>query len=184
MWFIPGFLIGWATFPGVIIHEFAHKKACEWRKMPVRDVDYFSLSGGGYVTHASPRQFSDTLAISAAPFAVNTAIAYVLYTVAFILLENAGALSGGKPSNSTAYAGVAIGWLALSTGWHAIPSFSDSGNIWQGVTTNWRSSNLALFSIPVVILFYIGNLLAFFWFDALYSLGIGALAYALVMYGV
>lgn len=65
MFIIPGFLIGWATFPGVIIHEFAHKKSCDWRGIAVRDVDYFSWSGRGYVTHRSPRRFSDTLAISA-----------------------------------------------------------------------------------------------------------------------
>lgn len=184
MFIIPGFLIGWATFPGVIIHEFAHKKSCDWRGIAVRDVDYFSWSGRGYVTHRSPRQFSDTLAISAAPFVVNTLIAFALYLMAILLLEGGGALSGAFLARFPAYAAVAIGWLAVSVGWHAIPSFTDSGNIWRGVKANWRSSNLALFSIPLVLLFYIGNILAFFWFDAIYSLGIGALAYALVTSGV
>lgn len=181
---IPGFLIGWATFPGVIVHEFAHKKACEWRGIPVRDVNYFTLSGGGYVTHSAPRKFSDTLAISAAPFVVNTVIAFILYAFAFLLYEGSGVGAGIVPGEYANLFSLGIGWLALSIGWHAIPSFGDAGNIWNGVTENWRSSNLALFSIPLVILFYVGNVLAFVWFDAIYSVGIGALAYGLILYGV
>ncbi|MGB9966099.1 hypothetical protein [Halobacterium hubeiense] len=184
MLFIPGFLIAWATFPGVIIHEFAHKKACEYRNIPVRDIQYFSLAGGGHVTHRSPRRFSDTLAISAAPFAINTAIAFAFYTLAILLFEAPSMVSLPVPEQHTSLAALAVGWLAVSTGWHAIPSFTDTGNIWAGAKAEWRSSNLALFALPLAVLFYIGNLLAFVWFDAVYSIGIGALAYGVLTYGV
>lgn len=181
---IPGFLISWVTFPGVVVHEFAHEKACEWRGIRVHDVNYFSLSGGGHVTHSEPRTFSDTLAISAAPFVVNTVLSFALYVVAFLLYEGTGVVSGIAPAGYSNQVALGTGWVALSIGWHAIPSFGDAGHIWNGVTDNWRSSNLALFSIPLVLLFYVGNILAFVWFDAIYSLGIGALAYGLLMYGV
>lgn len=181
MLFIPGFLISWATFPGVVVHEFAHKKACEWRGIRVHEVNYFSLSGGGHVKHRSPRRFSDMLAISAAPFVINTVLAFILYLIAILVWRGADVVSGIVPVGYTMVAALGLGWLALSIGWHSIPSFVDANNIWSGVTKNWRSSNLALFSIPLVGLFYIGNLLAFFWFDAIYSLGIGALAYGLIV---
>jgi len=180
MLFIPGFLIGWVTFPGVVVHEYAHKKACEWRNIPVREVDYFSLDGSGYVKHRSPRRFEDTLAISAAPFAVNTVLAFTLYVLAFSLFEGSSLLSANSAA-LTEYVALGVGWLAVSVGWHAIPSFGDAGHIWNGASKRWRSSNLALFSIPLVGFFYIGNLLAFFWFDAIYSMGIGFLAYTIFL---
>lgn len=179
MLFIPGFLIGWATFPGIIIHEYAHEKACHWRNIPVREVNYFSLDGSGYVKHRQPRGFKDTLVVSAAPFVVNTLLAFVLYILCFSLLEGSTFL-GGTSATLTQYGALAAGWVALSVGWHAIPSFGDAGHIWRGARKQWRTSNLALFSLPLVVLFYIGNLLAVVWFDALYSIGIGAIAFFLV----
>lgn len=180
MLFIPGFLIGWVTFPGVVIHEYAHKKACEWRNISVHEVNYFSLDGGGYVKHRSPRRFEDTLAISAAPFAVNTVFAFALYLLTFALFGGSTVL-GANSAAITEYLALGSGWLAVSIGWHAIPSFGDAGHIWKGASSRWRSSNLALFSLPLVGFFYLGNLLAFFWFDALYSMGIGFVAYTIFL---
>jgi len=73
--------------------------------------------------------------------------------------------------------GITVGWLALSVGWHAIPSSGDTGNVWRAVKAHWRSSMLAALLIPVVCLLYVANLLKFLWFDAIYSLSLGAVAY-------
>ena len=38
---IPGIIITWLTFPGVMVHEFAHKLFCRWTKTEVMEVCYF-----------------------------------------------------------------------------------------------------------------------------------------------
>lgn len=176
MLFIPGFLISWATFPGVIVHEHAHKMACQWRNIRIHEVNYFSADGSGYVRHETPRSFPDTLAISTAPFIVNTLLSVALYTVAVSLYVGATFLEGTVPPDYSQTVTIGIGWLGLSIGWHAIPSFGDTGNIWHGAKREWRSSTLALFALPLVAFLYLGNLLKFLWFDALYSLALGGVA--------
>ena len=64
---IPGFLIAWATFPGVMLHEWSHKQACHWRGIRVRNVEWFNLDGSGLVTHDQPREYMDSVLISTAP---------------------------------------------------------------------------------------------------------------------
>ena len=171
MIYIPGFLIGWATFPGVIIHEFAHKKACEWRNIPVTEVNYFDLSGGGHVQHQQPRDYHDTLLISTAPLLFNSVVAVVLWALGGLAL--ATLLPLPLSTYQQGLAGLAFSWLALSTGWHAIPSFVDTGHVWGVVKGHWRRSMLAALLLPVVVLLYIANLLKFFWFDAIYSISLG-----------
>jgi hypothetical protein len=170
---IPGFLIGWVTFPGIIAHEYAHKRACEWRDVPVTDVQYFSLAGSGYVEHVSPRNRVDTIAISIAPLAINTLLAVALYVVAALLIVR------GQTGDMVTTAGVAVGWVGLSTAWHAFPSRIDTSNIWRAARQEWRDSPVAFLSLPFVPLLYLANLLSFFWFDAIYALALaGATAAA------
>jgi hypothetical protein len=157
---IPGFPIAWVTFPGVIFHEYAHKRACEWRGVPVIDVQYFSFSGGGYVQHGRPRNHVDTIAINIAPLAMNTLLAVVLYVVAFLLFGLAQA------GDTITIIGGVVGWMGLSTAWHTFPSRVDTGNIWRAARQEWRHSAVAFLSLPFVPLLYLANLLSFFWFDA------------------
>ena len=55
-----GKVVSILTFPGVILHEYAHKLACEYYGVPVYDVKYFSfkLDKDGWVVHAPPRDFN------------------------------------------------------------------------------------------------------------------------------
>jgi hypothetical protein len=41
MFFIPGQLISLLSFPGIIVHEFAHLIFCRLRKVAILDVCYF-----------------------------------------------------------------------------------------------------------------------------------------------
>lgn len=168
--FIPGFIIGWATFPGVVVHEWAHKTVCQQRGIPVKEVAYFKLSGGGYVQHATVTDFEDQLAVSIAPLLVNTVISALLWGM-IGYFGNSGAEA--LPIDS-AYAILLAGWLALSIGWHAIPSTGDARNIYTTAKVEWRYSDLAALSLPLVLLLYIANALSIFWFDAIYALAIAA----------
>ena len=54
---IPGFVISIATFPGVIVHEFAHQLFCRLAKVAIFEVCYFRIGNpSGYVTHEIPKK--------------------------------------------------------------------------------------------------------------------------------
>ncbi|MFB6180767.1 MAG: hypothetical protein ABEJ93_02730 [Candidatus Nanohalobium sp.] len=167
MLFIPGWLISLLTFPGVIIHEYAHEKMCRWRNVPVVEVVYFQLGNpAGYVKHGEPENFTDTFAVSAAPFLINTILAVLLFTVVASMnpyIEGLG------------YAGLGIVdgfllWLGFSTAMHSIPSSGDAKNIWRRAKSDWRDSILALVGFPLAAVIYTGDKLQFIWFDAIYGL--------------
>ena len=44
MFIIPGFLISFVTFPGVIMHELGHQVACWLSKVAVFNVKYFQFN--------------------------------------------------------------------------------------------------------------------------------------------
>lgn len=165
--FIPGFIINWLTFPGVLLHELAHYRACQWREIPVGRVQWFSVTGEAFVEHAEPRAYLDTVAISLAPFLVNTVVAVVAYAIAAAVVGLAGGV------------GWLIGWLGLSFGWHAIPSKGDVDNLWDQTDDmdNWSVWTVVV--TPVAVFLYILNALRLFWIDAIYSLLL-----ALVVFGV
>jgi hypothetical protein len=39
-----------------MVHEWAHKVACERRGIPVLEVNYFDIAGGGHVVHAEAQR--------------------------------------------------------------------------------------------------------------------------------
>jgi len=50
--FIPGKVVSLLTFPGVIVHELAHKIFCEMAGVQVYEVCYFRFGNpAGYVKH-------------------------------------------------------------------------------------------------------------------------------------
>ncbi|ODR83122.1 hypothetical protein BG842_12645 [Haladaptatus sp. W1] len=167
MLFIPGFLISLVTFPGVMIHEYAHKKSCDRRNVSVLDVCYFRLGNpAGYVRHEKPKRYSDAFVISFAPFAVNTVVALLAFLSAF------GVLWAGKTVQVLKLVGYVVLWIGFSAGMHAIPSNADATNVWRHAKEEWRTSVFALLGFPIVVLLYVANLLKFFWIDAIYALAL------------
>lgn len=162
-----GFLLTLATFPGVIAHELAHKKVCDWFGVPVLEVCYFRLGNpAGYVRHAEPRRYRHATVVTVAPFLLNTLLAL-------------GAFSGlalSLPANgSFGDAGLAEGvlfWLGVSFGMHAFPSTGDAAALWGQTKSRWRASPLTLLGLPVIALIYVVNLLRVFWFDLVYALAL------------
>lgn len=167
---IPGFLIAWATFPGVMLHEWSHKQACHWRGIRVRNVEWFNLDGSGLVTHDQPREYLDSVLISTAPLAVNSVVAIGLWIATGVALW--GSLPGSVPVPSE-YLAIGAGWLALSSGWHAFPSPLDITNAWSAAVSNWRSSMIAGLLLPALVLMYLSAKLRILWFDLFYAAGLG-----------
>ena len=80
MFFIPGFVISIATFPGVIIHEAAHLFFCKINKLAVFDVCYFRFGNpAGYVVHETTNDFGKTFMVGMGPFFINSFFCVLFY---------------------------------------------------------------------------------------------------------
>lgn len=160
-----GLLIPILTFPGVIVHEYAHYKMCHWRDVSVHDVVFFQFGNpAGYVAHGEPDRYADALAISGAPFVINSALAIGLFGVTF-----GTRMVAGEPGGITGIVSPLTIWLGVSVGMHAIPSSADASSLWELAKTHWRDSVLGLLGFPIAALIYLANLLNFLWFDLIYA---------------
>lgn len=174
-----GSLLTLVTFPGVVVHEFAHKKACDWIGVPVIEARYFRLGNPpGYVRHLEPERYRQSFAISVAPFLVNSVLAFALLAgYATLSATTAGIESGDTTVQAATWLTL---WLGLSVGIHAFPSTGDARTLWDRSRAEWRGAPVVLLGVPVVALIYVANLLSRFYLDVLYAVGLLLSATALV----
>lgn len=144
------------TFPGVAMHEWSHKKFCDWTGVPVYKVRYFRIGKVvGMVEHARPSTFGQTFWISSGPLIINSALAVIFSYLASRSIADRAMYSF-------------LIWLALSAGLHAFPSDQDMQHVWEaGKRGGFFSYILAW---PLVKLISIANRLRFFLFDFVYAL--------------
>ena len=166
MFFIPGELMSILTFPGIIVHEFAHMLFCKLRKIAVLDACYFRVGNpAGYVVHENTDNFNSTFLISMGPFIVNTLLCLLICLPAYMpikFFDIAHPLS------------YFLIWLGVSIGMHAIPSNQDANNVFEQAKENIKHKNiLAILSFPLVGLIYVFNILRFFLADLIYGVAIG-----------
>lgn len=166
---IPGFIISIITFPGVIVHEFAHFLFCRIFGVAVFEVCYFRAGNpAGYVIHEPPRYAWQHVLIGIGPFFVNTIIG--------VLIALPAAVNFQGTSNS-GLLDLALMYLGISIAMHSFPSTGDAQSIWN---TLWDPKTpapalLKIISTPLVGLIYIGAFASIIWMDALY--GYGAVTY-------
>jgi len=154
-----GWFVALITFPGIIIHELAHKLLCDFTGVPVYKVCYFRLGNPpGYVVHGSINRYWQALFITTAPFTINTAIAFVLYALAFTV-------TGG-------IATYILVWLGISIAMHSFPSSEDADGLWRySRKAVWRDP-LALAGFPIVGLIKLSRVLRIIWFDLIYAVAL------------
>lgn len=163
MLFIPGQLIALLTFPGVIVHEFAHQLFCRLQRVAILQVCYFQFANpAGYVIHEKPKFASQSLWIGIGPFIINTII---------------GALIGApgiahQQLGSSDFLDIILIWLGVSIAMHAFPSTGDAQSIWKSIMNEQTSILLRIITVPIVGLIYLGALGSFFWLDAIYGYGV------------
>lgn len=164
------------TFPGIVIHELAHKEFCRYYQIPVKEVCYFQLDDpAGYVIHARPRRYIPAFMISIAPVFVNTGIAFVggmLFAVLLLPFDGVLVLLD-SPIEMLLGAFVAA-WIGISTGVHALPSDQDAREIWSQTKENWYNP-LVLVVIPIVTVIVLLNRLRQFHIHTLGGLAVFAL---------
>ncbi|MBM3119497.1 MAG: hypothetical protein FJ006_08130 [Chloroflexi bacterium] len=162
-----GWLIAILTFPGIIIHEWAHKFFCDRANVPVYKTCYFRLGNpAGYVIHGPVNSYAKAFFIATAPFLTNTTIAVIVFFIAVII-----------PRGLIAYI---LYWLGISVAMHSSPSNQDADSLWQHSKRALKRNPLALFGFPIVGLIKLSSLLSRIWFDLLYAVALFLLVAFLV----
>jgi hypothetical protein len=152
-------IIAILTFPGIVVHELAHKLLCDFAHVPVHKVCYFRLGNpSGYVKHEQTNSYGKALLIDTAPFLINTLIAVILYSIAIII-----------PQSPITYI---LYWLGISIAMHSFPSSGDADNLWNQSKSSWKKNPLALLGFPIVGLIKLAALLSRVWFDLLYAIAL------------
>lgn len=169
--FVSGELIALLTFPGVIVHEWAHKICCDIAGVKVHEVKYFQMNSdvAGYVHHEEPSSFRKTFLISFGPIFINTSIAFSLGIISVLI---------GEAIDSMFFVLISL-WLSVSIGVHALPSNQDAKHVIQAASDKRKSGiTFLLFLVyPFVWTLYIMNTLRVIWFDfilGLFIVGFGA----------
>ncbi len=151
---VLGLLFTIATFPGVILHEYAHKLACEKTGLKVSKVCYFRFGNpAGYVIHEKPETFYQAFTTAVAPFFLNTLVAIITYLIALPIRLD--------------YLRYILIWLGMSFASHAFPSKGDAKTLLQFVKD--KGALIKLLALPVIALIYVGSVLSIFWFDLFYA---------------
>jgi hypothetical protein len=158
---IPGFIITWATFPGVIVHEFGHQLLCRFTETPVREVCYFRFGNpAGFVIHERPSSIWKHILIGFGPLIVNSSFGFLLGILASRHFLHEGSLE---------IVGGVLVWLSVSVAMHSFPSTGDAKSLWHAL---WGEQSPVLARIagtPLVGLIYLGALGSIFWLDLIYG---------------
>ena len=161
MFFIPGWLISLVTFPGVVLHEWAHAFFCRQLGVTVHEVKYFQIGKGvaGYVKHEVPKKYSQTFWISIGPLLVNSITAILLSYIATF-----------APTESLVW--YILLWLGLSIGMHSFPSDQDMSHISLSSKAAIKEGGTYLhyLAFPFVWLVWIANKLRVIWFDLIWAI--------------
>lgn len=162
MFFIPGILISFLTFPGVIVHEIAHQLFCRWFKVPVFEVCYFRLENPcGYVIHEIPSNKLQSIMISIGPFIINSLLGFVIALPAVIPVSM---------TNNANFLHYVLMYLGISIAMHAFPSRGDADAIWDAVKDDSTSIFTKIIAYPIVGFIYVGAIGSCIWLDLIYGI--------------
>jgi Putative zincin peptidase len=162
-----GVVVALMTFPGVIVHEFAHKLFCQWTGTKVLEVCYLRYGDPvGYVIHEVPKNIWKHILIDIGPFFINTFLGFVLGV--FLKL-----LSDSEYVNTSSVASVFsmfLMWLAGSIAMHAFPSVGDAASIWQAIWQEASPISAKILGATLVGFIVIGAIGSIFWLHAIYAI--------------
>lgn len=173
---IPGYIIGILTFPGVIVHEFAHLLFCRIYKVAVFDACFFRVGNpAGYVIHEAPRSLWHHVMIGIGPFFTNTIIGTILAIPAILAI---------RESDTPSLFYYVLLYFGVSIAMHSFPSTGDAQSIWNAVwNKNGKggSAGMKILVAPILGLIYIGAVGSVIWLDLLYGIGVTRLGTNLLL---
>ncbi len=165
--FFPLQLIAFVTFPGVIVHEMAHRFFCDLIGIPVYEAEYFLIGEkkAGYIRHATTSNVGHQFLISIGPLIINTLLCALL-TFPFMIV-NSVELATQSPYSLVAL--IAMAWLGFSIGMHAFPSNQDLNVLKIVYKNNVPKSMMLRFIITIVVSFVRSvNIVPFFFLEPIY----------------
>ncbi len=153
--YIPllGKIITALTFPGVVVHEFAHRFFCDVTKVPVYNACYLTLvnrNNCGYIIHEQEKTICSAFLISIGPLIINSTLCAVLSLPGILhlsILHDCPCLSS-----------VVLMWIGFSIGLHALPSDVDMTNLLHSLT------RLGANTLTIVIIKLLSYVFSFFRF--------------------
>ena len=163
---IPGFIISILTFPGVIVHEFAHLLFCRIFRVAVFDVCFFRVANPpGYVIHETPKSLWHHVLIGIGPFFTNTIIGSVIAIPAVYAFS-----APGTPNPIY----LVLMYFGVSIAMHSFPSTGDADSIRKAVwdKENGGSAGMKILLAPIIGLIYAGAIGSVIWLDLLYGYGV------------
>ncbi len=169
-------IVSYLTFPGIVVHEFAHAWACKRLGIRVHHVCYLRLGDPmGYVLHEAPAYAFQHIMVAVAPFFVSTLLA-LFFSLGGCFLARSPFFA--ETRDVLALTGL---WLGFSCALHAFPSSGDGDSLWLDV----RSPDVNLLSklllVPVVGMIRLGQMGTRLWLDALFALCVVALPPTLLL---
>lgn len=181
MFLIPGFLISFITFPGVMMHELGHQLACWISKVCVFRVQYFKfdMKVAGFVEHERTENPWKSLLITYGPFLFNTILGTLLvFPFAMFRVLNDTRFVFPIWARLLIYV---LAYFGVSCLANAFPSSQDAKNLFNGVLKNKDVSIIAKIVIaPFMCIIYVCSLAKFFWFDFIFAFGVPELIYAII----
>ncbi len=165
---IPKEFVALLTFPGIIVHEIAHRFMCDLFNIPVYKIDYFSLEKNsvGKVIHQKTYKYKEAFLIAMAPLFINSFIAMILM-IPFFIHGQVKDIIPASPDVLINLLFIIISWIGTTIGIHAIPSNQDVENLTELAHTKTAKNCtniliviIAFFNIPFIgfwlRIFYVG----------------------------
>lgn len=164
-----GLIISYLTFPGIIVHEFAHQVFCRLLRIPVYEVVYFRFGNPcGYVTHESSNDPLKVFLTSTGPFLINTLMGLAILTPVSIPILRF------REYDSPLH--LLLAWVGFSILMHAFPSTGDAKVMVERILKNENVGFPAkLLSAPVIGLIYLGAIGSVVWLDFFYACAVAML---------
>jgi hypothetical protein len=157
--------LSWLTFPGIMLHEYAHAWAC--RQLGIRVIKVCYLRFGnplGYVFHEQPKSAVQHIVVATAPFFVSNCVAFAASLTGTLLVYFQ------TTSVVTDFAIPGLAWLSFSFALHAFPSSGDADALWKDVTGSSVGFLSKTVLVPVVGLIRLTQFGSHFWLDALFAM--------------
>lgn len=173
---IPGFIISFITFPGVIIHELAHQIFCYLCGLKVYEVKYFQASNPcGYVVHEATDHPGKVFLTAMGPFFINTLLGLLI-----ILPASIEVIAFNEYNNVL---NLILGWLGFSILMHSFPSTGDAKVMVKQILKNSKVGIIPkILAAPFIALVYAGAIGSMFWLDVIYAAAVAMILPNVLVY--
>ena len=169
-------LLSWLTFPGVIVHEFAHAWACRKLGIRVEKVRYLRFGNPmGYVLHERPTSARAHILVATAPFFMSSLFALLAGGISCL------GLSSALPPDVRDGLFCLMLWLGFSSALHAFPSSGDMGALHEDLSRPEFGFFAKALLLPVIGILGIVSWGRRYYLDVFYALALVALPPTLLL---